>query len=417
MALKVQFDGVEYRCMKTRIFAVIFYCLGLAACGPGGGDSGSSSVTYVDGWPIYPALAVGVNSYANKNTTGLTQTQVPVDAVAGKTLVPTSVTFGDFFQEGQYSAFVVSTAGQAYFLRWKSSASAWVDDSARLFGTGSRDTCNATYAITADFNADGKPDVFLSCSGLSNQLLFVSSGSSYVRTDPVISVDGNRAAAADINGDGALDLVLTDKNATPQIWKGILTANGSGYAVTFAKQTGWLSTTTCNGTTLPTNIDTVFLVPSIWDTAGTANTNLILGGVASGGAGGAEPYVRLKKIVPSANPPVYYSACVAAGFEQVMESTNSAALRDIIYQEPKFYLLTQSIHTNQIQFRSYTINNVGTPVKSVTKTLNESSVGTGLPQQYKYNSAGYFQPYEAGCLLQRCLPTKANIDIKDFDPP
>jgi outer membrane receptor protein involved in Fe transport len=40
---------------------------------------------------------------------------------------------------------------------------------------------------------------------MSNQLLFLSSGSSYVRTDPSISVDGNRAAAADINGDGKPD--------------------------------------------------------------------------------------------------------------------------------------------------------------------------------------------------------------------
>jgi hypothetical protein len=93
------------------------------------------------------------------------------------------VTFGDFFQEGKYSAFVVSTAGQAYFLR-QSASGTWTDDSSTLFGTGARNTCNATYAITADFNADGKPDVFLSCSGLSNQLIFLSSGSSYVRTDP-----------------------------------------------------------------------------------------------------------------------------------------------------------------------------------------------------------------------------------------
>ena len=40
--------------------------------------------------------------------------------------------------------------------------------------TIARNTCNATYDITADFNADGKPDVFLSCSGLSNQLIFLS---------------------------------------------------------------------------------------------------------------------------------------------------------------------------------------------------------------------------------------------------
>jgi hypothetical protein len=382
--------------MNHSFVAILVVCLSLAACGPGGSDTGSASSTST-------ALAVQATSYANKNVAGLTNTAVPVDAVTGVLLVPTSVTFGDFFQEGKYSAFVVSTAGQAYFLR-QSASGTWTDDSSTLFGTGARNTCNATYAITADFNADGKPDVFLSCTGVSNQLLFLSSGSSIVRTDPSISVDGNRAAAADINGDGVLDLVVTDKNATPQIWKGSLTANGSGYTIAFSKQTGWLSTTTCNGTTLPTNVDTVFLVPAAWDSAGTVNTNLIMGGVA---IGGGQPYVRLKKIDADPVPP-YYSACVAKGFLQIVQSTNNAALRDIIYQDSKFYLLTQSTLSSEIQLSSYTVNTSGSPVFAATQRLTESATGVGLAQQYKYNSAGYFQPFDAGCSLNRCA-TSANI--------
>jgi hypothetical protein len=382
--------------MNHPFVAILVVCLSLAACGPGGSDTGSASSTST-------ALAVQATSYANKNVAGLTNTAVPVDAVTGVLLVPTSVTFGDFFQEGKYSAFVVSTAGQAYFLRQTASGT-WTDDSSTLFGTGARNTCNATYAITADFNADGKPDVFLSCTGVSNQLLFLSSGSSIVRTDPSISVDGNRAAAADINGDGVLDLVVTDKNATPQIWKGSLTANGSGYTIAFSKQTGWLSTTTCNGTTLPTNVDTVFLVPAAWDSAGTVNTNLIMGGVA---IGGGQPYVRLKKIDADPVPP-YYSACVAKGFLQIVQSTNNAALRDIIYQDSKFYLLTQSTLSSEIQLSSYTVNTSGSPVFAATQRLTESATGVGLAQQYKYNSAGYFQPFDAGCSLNRCA-TSANI--------
>jgi len=374
--------------MKFRIVALILLILNLAGCGPSGGDSGSGSgsVTYVDGWPIYPALAVGVNSYANKNASGLTQTQVPVDAVTGKTLVPTSVAFGDFFQEGQYSAFVVSTANQAYFLRWKSSTSAWVDDSARLFGTGSRDTCNATYAITADFNADGKPDVFLSCSGASNQLMFVSSGSTYARRDTLISVDGNRASAADIDGDGILDVVLTQRNAVPQVWKG----NAGG--VTFTQQTNWLVTATCNGFTLPTNIDSVFLVPG-----SSGRVDLVVGGVA---AVGGQPYVQMQK--QTTLP--YFTTCnsLSKGFQQIYDaSNNNASLRDLVFQSNKFYLLTQSNLTNQIQLSSYTVNADGSPVISKTQRLSESSAGAGLPQQYKYN-AGLFQPYDAGCSLNRC---------------
>ena len=385
--------------MNFKIFAVLLSAFGLVSCGPSG--SANDSVTYVDGWPIYTALAVGAHSYANKNATGLTRTQVPIDAVSGKTLVPTSVTFGDFFQEGQYSAFVVSTDNKAYFLRWKTSTSAWVDDSARLFGTGSRDTCSATYAITADFNSDSKPDVFLSCSGTSNQLMFVSSGSSYVRTDTQIAVDGNRAAAADINGDGILDLVLTNRNAVPQIWKG-----GSG-GLTFTQQTApiWLVTTTCNGFTLPTNVDTVFLVPT-----SSGSVDLILGGVA---AVGGQPYVQMQK---QSNVP-YFTTCngYAKGFQQIYDTSNNvAALRDIFFQSSKFYVLTQSIVTSQIQLSSYTVNSdtpLASPVFSATQRLSESSTGVGLPQQYKYN-VGTFQPYEAGCSPDiysgRCA-TSANI--------
>ena len=379
--------------MKFWFVAVIFNCLCLTACGPSGGDSGSSSVTYMDGWPIYPALAVGVNAYANKNVTGLTQTQVPVDAVTGKTLVPTSVTFGDFFQEGQYSAFVVSTSGQAYFLRWKTTTSSWVDDSARLFGSGSRDTCNATYAITADFNGDGKPDVFLSCSGTSNQLMFVSSGSTYARRDTLIPVDGNRASAADIDGDRILDLVLTQRNAVPQVWKG----NTGG--VTFTQQSSWLVTSSCSGFTLPTNIDTVFLVPG-----SSGRVDLVVGGIA---AVGGQPYVLMQK----QNTPPYFTTCngFSKGFQQIYDaSNNNASLRDLVYQSDKYYLLTQSNLTNQIQMSSYTVNADGSPVISKTQRLSESDTGAGLSQQYKYNSAGYFQPYDAGCSLKRCLAS-ANI--------
>jgi hypothetical protein len=162
MPLKVQFLGVESKCMNHPFVAILVVCLSLAACGPGGSDTGSASSTST-------ALAVQATSYANKNVAGLTNTAVPVDAVTGVLLVPTSVTFGDFFQEGKYSAFVVSTAGQAYFLR-QSASGTWTDDSSTLFGTGARNTCNATYAITADFNADGKPDVFLSCKHSSGPL-------------------------------------------------------------------------------------------------------------------------------------------------------------------------------------------------------------------------------------------------------
>jgi hypothetical protein len=60
--------------MRFPFFAIIVSCLSLAACGPGGSDTGSASTSSA-------ALAVQATSYANKNVAGLTNTAVPVDAV------------------------------------------------------------------------------------------------------------------------------------------------------------------------------------------------------------------------------------------------------------------------------------------------------------------------------------------------
>jgi hypothetical protein len=390
--------------MKTRIFAVIFSCLGLVACGPGGGETGSTVSTSA-------ALTVQSTSYANKNVAGLTTTALMLKAVfsdEGSDLISTSVTFGDFFQEGKFSAFAVSKTGKAYFFRWQSASSSWLDDSARLFGTGNRYTCNsnATFAISADFNKDSKPDVFLSCSG-PTQYLFVSSktGTSYKLVtpeialfDPKIALSSNRAAAADVDGDGVLDLILTNSNgdAKPQIWKGELDEAVDG-GVKFTNQSTWLSTIPCtvgqSTFTLPNAIDSVFLVP-----VSNGSVDLVVGGTAP--ALGGKPYVQM----PKKTSPPYYTACGFKGFDQINDPNNPSALKDVFYQDSKFYLVTQSTLTSQIQLTTFTINPDGSPSLPATKRLSESGngVGKGLPLQYKYNGSGTFQPYDAGCTETRC---------------
>ena len=239
----------------------------LLGCGGGGGgapSSASGAPAYVDAWPIYPALSVFTTSYQNKVDSRIDKSAIDK---FNNDVNPSSVTFGDFFQEGQMSAFVVvnrsGTVGQAYFLRWKSAESKWVDDSARLLGDGSngnRDACvNSKYAITGDFNADGKPDVYLSC-GVGTQTeyqpIFLSQdGGSYVRRSSGIRLNGRTATASKIDSNDTLDLLVTNQDTgIPEVWVG----NGSG---TFTSNAGGtsgrlVSSGTCTGVfkSIPTNV-------------------------------------------------------------------------------------------------------------------------------------------------------------------
>jgi ribosomal protein L33 len=240
----------------------------LLGCG-GGGGGGSPSVSpggpsYVDSWPIYPALSVLATSYQNKVDSRIDKTAL---GKFNTDVNPTSVTFGDFFQEGQMSAFVVvnrsGAVGQAYFLRWKSSESKWVDDSARLLGdgtNGNRDACtNSKYAITSDFNGDGKPDVYLSC-GVGTQTeyqpIFLSQvDGTYVRRSSGIRLNGRTATASLINDDAYLDLLVTNLDTgIPEVWVG----NGLGTFTSNATGTSGrlVSSGTCIGIfkSIPTNV-------------------------------------------------------------------------------------------------------------------------------------------------------------------
>lgn len=113
----------------------------LLGCGGGGGSnsdiSGGNPSAYV--WPTGSApLTVATSSYENKNAAQLVRTQLEK---FDPNVSSVSVTFGDFFQDGQFSAFIVvnqsGTNGKVYFLRWKTATSAWVDDTDRILASTS----------------------------------------------------------------------------------------------------------------------------------------------------------------------------------------------------------------------------------------------------------------------------------------
>jgi hypothetical protein len=170
-----------------------------------------------------------------------------------------------FFQNGEYSAFATAfratnkyaasgtadAPSVAYFLK-KNSDGKWIDGTAELLpNKDDRLNCVSNgYSIVADFNNDGKPDVYLACNGidadllpeikskltlndqnnlgLSKQFIYLSTASGqYRRVMLPDMIYGHMAAAADLNHDGNID-ILTTNQADVDIQPFIYLGNGDG---------------------------------------------------------------------------------------------------------------------------------------------------------------------------------------------
>lgn len=202
----------------------------LVACGGGGSSSDVSQVPAPSPAPApapaptASAIPVRASSYENKVAAAeaVGSRTLPIEVVSSN-----SAAYADFFQEGQYSLITHSlvyrfsdrsTINQLGSIRfYKFEGNQWVDRTSNLL-TDTTGCLHPRKAVVADFNQDGKPDVFFACHGFDaapfpgeQSRILLSQADGKYRNAPMGPVGFfHGATAADVSGDGYPDILVTD---------------------------------------------------------------------------------------------------------------------------------------------------------------------------------------------------------------
>jgi len=183
-------------------------------------DSGSSSDSVVPVAAGPAAMVDGDNSYRNFKQVGLTPQNLPAfgDARA----------YGNFSGDGDLDVFISElqydpgastpeTAQPSVFGFYKKEGENYVRSDTLL--NSDQGCIHSRKAIVADFNQDGRPDVFVACHGFDaepfpgerNKIVLSQDDGTYSINDASTDVGFfHSAAAADLDGDGYPDVVLAN---------------------------------------------------------------------------------------------------------------------------------------------------------------------------------------------------------------
>lgn len=197
-----------------------------------GRGAGSATVTAtVDGTTAtIPVRArenpVKSTSYENFKEVGLTPHSIPLPRTEGWGYHELARGYGDFFGNGRLDMFTSTvdyrldgspeTAQKAVYRFWRKEGDSYVQDNTVLV-PGGVPCLHSRKALVTDFNLDGRPDIFIACTGYDaqpfpgerNQILLSRSDGRYEQREASADVGfWHGAAAADLNSDGYPDVVM-----------------------------------------------------------------------------------------------------------------------------------------------------------------------------------------------------------------
>ena len=152
---------------------------------------------------------------------------------------PTTISFADFNGDGKTDV-TVSTAGAAAGQEIVFLGNGDGTFQAAKTSAGIPSSCSTAFAVSGDFNGDGKPDLALNCPNTTPVLgIYILAGNGdgtfQAPTLSIPNVSGT-LAAEDLNGDGKLDLVVEVGGIVGQIFLGNgdgTFSNANSYALNF----------------------------------------------------------------------------------------------------------------------------------------------------------------------------------------